>query len=147
MPDGFQDYTVKTGCSTNTIFSLLSLNVTFANHDNGFLLRQSFKLAGERFEVFESETADVLVPYGDGKNIIAELSRLDPDHDLKLIDDWLAKAKAYTVSLYSWQKNKLELSGGLASICGSRILVLQEGFYDQATGFTETSQANTLLEV
>lgn len=147
MPDGFQDYTVKTGCSTNTIFSLLSLNAIFANHDNVFLLRQSFKLAGERFEVFENETADVLVPYGDGKNIIAELSRLDPDHDLKLIDDWLAKAKAYTVSLYSWQKNKLELSGGLASICGSRILVLQEGFYDQATGFTETSQANTLLEV
>ena len=62
MPDGFQDYTVKTGCSTNTILSLLSLNAIFANHDNVFLLRQSFKLAGERFEVFESETADVLVP-------------------------------------------------------------------------------------
>ena len=50
----------------------------------------------------------MIVPYGEGRQIILELGQIDPQRDLAKLYALLERAKPYTVSLYSWQRSKLE---------------------------------------
>lgn len=70
MNKGEQDFAVK----DVTLYDLLSENNKFANdlyrlHD-AYSLRQAFKTAGQYFKVFDEDTRDVVVPYGEGAGII-----------------------------------------------------------------------------
>lgn len=140
MPAGFQDDTVQVGQKKLTVFSLLSSNAAFADEDcpaaGRYLLNQAFKLAGQAFTVFDNDTTDVLVPYRAGEGIILELGDLDPVRDAKQMKRELDKAKPYTVSLYQYQKEKLEAQHALVPKCNGSVLVLQEDYYDAETGLT-----------
>lgn len=62
--EGYQDHAIKK--PDTTLFDLLSGNEKFYDDDapyyGMFFLNQAFKLAGSRFEVFDSNTRDVIVP-------------------------------------------------------------------------------------
>lgn len=98
--------------------------------------------------MFDGETTDVIVPYGEGRQIILELGQIDPQRDLEKLYTLLERAKPYTVSLYSWQRSKLEKEAhALIPKCGGGILVLQEGYYDKNTGLVPEAGQMDYMEV
>lgn len=150
---GAQDMPIKIDGSPFTLFDLLSLDRTFANAPylkaNGekYALTQAFKTAGSRFTVFGSSTTDVIVPYGEGKEIIVELGSKRAEEDIKYLKKLIKKARAYTVSLYENQRRALADSGALHPIADGIALALSEEFYNEAFGLNldgESREAITL---
>ena len=150
---GAQDMPIKIDGSPFTLFDLLSLDRTFANAPylkaNGekYALTQAFKTAGSRFTVFGSRTTDVIVPYGEGKEIIAELGSKRAEEDIKYLKKLIKEARAYTVSLYENQRRALADSGALHPIADGIALALSEEFYNEAFGLNldgESREAITL---
>jgi CRISPR-associated endonuclease/helicase Cas3 len=145
MPSHFQDYTVVKG--KPSIYSMLSLNENYCPEDgSGFALNQAFKTAGELFRVFDEDTVDVLVPYGEeGKKCIENLCSEQVMHDPAYLQKCLKEAKLYTVSLLEYQKERLKERGGLYAICDNKVLVVQSSYYDENVGLlTEAAQTNYL---
>lgn len=137
-----QDGPVLAGERKTSLFSLLSENDKFVDvkacpECRNYLLVQAFRTAGKAFTVFGGDTTDVLVPYGEGKELILALGELRPPYDLPQVQALLEKAKPYTVSVYPWQKEALENRRALIPLCGGSILALQEGYYDPVIGLTE----------
>ncbi len=127
-----QDYTLPE--KKTTLFSLLSDNLHSLNKNSTFsdrfFLNQAFRTAGDAFTVFDSDTYDVIVPYGDGKQLIIELLS-QPRTDVAFLKSWVENAKPYTVSLYAYQIQAL--SGVITEYDGVRILAPE--YYDAITGF------------
>ena len=101
-------------------------------------LRCALKTAGSAFTVFDSDTRDVIVPYGQGIQLIAELTGSSLD-----LKDWQQRAKAYSIGIYDWQLKKL--GGAVTEHHG--IAVLAQGFYDEDTGLVLQPQDAGFLEV
>lgn len=148
MPENYQDYCIP---NKNSLFSLLASNSKYADGDNLFCekyyLLQAFQTAGKLFQVFDSDTTDILVPYQEGKELISALCSEKAEHDLGYASGLIQQAKPYTVSLYPWQCDKLEKQHALRSVCHDSVLVLEEGFYDENLGLTEEKQTLDYLEV
>jgi CRISPR-associated endonuclease/helicase Cas3 len=145
MPPGFQDYTIHK--NTPSIYSMLSLNEVYLDDDSGFALNQAFKTAGSLFQVFDDNTEDVLVPYGEGEQVIATLCSDRAKHDPAYLQSCLDRSKPYTVSLFRYQKERLKDQGGLYTVCDDKVLVLQPQFYDEHTGFLQDPGQDQFLEV
>lgn len=129
------DYPLKNG---NSLYSLLSENRKYLKvnklDEMQFFVNQAFSQAGKYFEVFDSNTVDVIVPWGEGKEIINELLTARAQHDIGYLKELLNKAKPYTVSLYSYQKKKLEEQNALLPLAGENVIGLSESFYSGLTG-------------
>ncbi len=149
MAEGEQDYYVNE--QGTSLFDLMADNRRYADEGCAgaelFCLRQAFKTAGRYFSVFQEDTTDVLVPYGRGKELIAELCgercRYDAEHRAAV----LREAAAYCVGLYPYQKKRLEEKGTLHSVCGDCAWVLAEGFYDDALGLVTETENREFMEV
>jgi CRISPR-associated endonuclease/helicase Cas3 len=87
-----------------------------------------------------------LTSYGKGKELIAELCSKRCEQDAEYRAELLKTASDYTVSLYQYQKKRLEESHGLYSICGGCALALAEDFYDEALGVTKEPGSMSFLE-
>lgn len=144
MEENYQDFSIKK--KRMTLFDLLAYNVDRCDsnreHTARFCMTQAFKLAGSMFQVFDNENHDLVVPYGKGADLIAELAgRLAPD--TAFLMDWNKRAKPYTVSAYDYQLRQL----GNAAAEYSGIRVLSPGFYDEDTGLRIGTMQNDFLEV
>ena len=134
-----------------SLFSLLSTNKDFVDAAFGteceqYTLWQAFRTAGKNFSVFEENTVDVLVPYGEGKDLVLELGSLLLPYDLGEIKQVLERVKRYTVSLYEWQRKILDQEGVLMPLAGGSILTLLDGHYDAETGLSiEQGTTETLI--
>lgn len=134
-----------------SLFSLLSTNKDFVDAAFGteceqYTLRQAFRTAGKNFSVFEENTVDVLVPYGEGKDLVLELGALLLPYNLGEIKQVLERVKRYTVSLYEWQRKILDQEGALMPLAGGSILTLLDGHYDAETGLSiEQGTTETLI--
>ena len=126
----------------SSILDLLSLNTTqtagLGQHE--YWLWQSFQTAGEAFQVFESDTVDVLVPYGKGKEIIEDLCSARAAWDLKFVKETLERAKPFTLSLYRWQYEKLHQDHALHPASAGNALYLDGAHYDEGIGFVMDPQ-------
>lgn len=144
MTQGAQDYPLSG--EKVSMFSLLSDNLKHRlnaeSHGRGFILNQAFRMAGSAFTVFDSSTHDVVVPYEDGEALIADLAS-QGTVDVAYLTHWIAKAKAYTVSLYDYQIRAL--SDVITEYAGVRVLPPE--YYDKRTGFTMKPRAFDFLEV
>jgi CRISPR-associated endonuclease/helicase Cas3 len=132
-----------------TLFSLLSINGECRSRSKSlgkYFLAQAFQTAGREFRVFDDNTVDVLVPYGDGEGIIAELGSDAAKDNLLYRKQLLDKAKRFSISLYDYELAALQKSGGLARLYDS-IYVLQPGSYSEDTGFDLHGDGNGFLEV
>ena len=101
-----------------------------------FFINQAFASAGKWFEVFDSDTTDIIVPWEKGEDIIADLSSEKAKHDMNFVKELLNQARGYTVSLYSFQKKKLEEYGAVHPLLSGAVLSLDAQFYDNQTGVT-----------
>lgn len=118
-----------------TLLELLSLNKRRweTRRKSCRVLSQAFKTAGRLFEVIDSNTEDVIVPYNkEAKDIIVKLNGLIvPEESVKL----LRKAQKYTVSIYAGAKRKLYDTGAVYTN-NNGVTVLDERFYSTETGVT-----------
>ncbi|WP_051202498.1 CRISPR-associated endonuclease Cas3'' [Desulfovibrio aminophilus] len=82
----------------DTLFNLLSCNpLNPGNMHAPLALRQSFATAGEIFTVIDAPTCGVLVPYGEGKDLIAQLCGVfHPQQEKPL----LRRAQRYSVNVF-----------------------------------------------
>lgn len=134
-----------------TLFDLLASNrravMKGALASREYNLRQAFQTAGRLFAVFDDDTQDVIVPYGEGKLIIEQLMNLDTSRQLGDMNALIRRAKAFTVSLYSHQIDRLLRQGALMSLCDGNILALVEENYTAETGLVANRLMNCFLEV
>lgn len=134
-----------------TLFDLMAMNSAYADAEspdiNSFLLHQAFKTAGQYFSVFDEDSTDVLVPYGRGKELIAELCSERCRFDMGYRAFLLKEASNYTVSVYHYQRKKLIESGALLSACDDSVFILAEDFYDDTLGITINAKEMTFQEV
>lgn len=94
-------------------------------------IANSYGTAAKHFQVIEQLTGSAIVPYGEGKDIIAELNGSGS------IEDWsrlLRRAQHYMVNLYRYERDELDRNGGLDSCLDGKVLVLKEGAYSEQFG-------------
>lgn len=115
---------------------LSNKNGSAENRENKtYILHQPFQTIGRKFSVFDQMTIDVVTPYGRGKELIEQLENLQKrQFDLKKYREILQQVKKYTVSIYGWQKEKLEEEGMLYSVLDGRVWILNEKAYDNRFG-------------
>ena len=120
-----------------SIYELLSdnkQNIQDCSYVNKYHLRQSFKEAGDKFNVFDSSTLDVIVPYKDGQNIIAELCSEQAKYDLGYTRSLVRRAAGYTVSLYQYQVEEIKSNDGIRWFKDLGVYILNPEFYDHQIG-------------
>ncbi|MFB9276427.1 CRISPR-associated helicase Cas3' [Cohnella cellulosilytica] len=92
----------------------------------------SYRTAAEHFEVIESMSTSVLVPYGDeGKDLIAELNGAGTIENLSQL---LRKAQQYSVNVFKYELDKLAQNDGLVSLLDGKVWALREGAYHREYG-------------
>lgn len=94
-------------------------------------LPYSYGTAAKYFRVIDQPTIPVLVPYKEGKEMIAELNG---NGSLEKMSTLLRRAQQYTVNLYDYEKQLLIQQEGLTAFFDGRILALKEGAYHQEYG-------------
>lgn len=139
------DYTLDqnspVGRSDNLV-SLLAANHKSAqayrlyhkNHLPNRVLRQSFRTAAAAFEVIPNQGQGVIVPYGQGKEIIAALTGA---YQAKNEFALLRTAQQFSVNCFTHELAALSRAGALHEVQeGSGIFYLNETFYHDELGWT-----------
>lgn len=124
--EGYQEFFCKElHCK---LFSLLGRNREYLRPDHYFL-HQAFKTAGEHFSVFDDNSVDILVPYGKGESILADLRSAQVQFNLSYMKQKLNEAKPFSVSIFQYQKDALIKAHALEQLpCG--VWVLEKAWYD-----------------
>lgn len=92
----------------------------------------SYRTAAEYFQVIESYTTSVIVPYGErGKDIIALLSG---NRKIEELSQLLREAQQYSINLFRYEKEQLIKNNGLVSLLDGKILALKESAYNEEFG-------------
>lgn len=89
-------------------------------------LVNSYKTAAEHFHVINDHTTSVIVPYGEGKDIIAELNG---KRSITELTHLLQKSQQYNINLYHYERQQLEQNDGLVSYLDGSLFVLKEAAY------------------
>ncbi len=141
-----QDY-IPPG-KTYSLFDLLSENDSCQPENTEeippFVLCQSFRTAGQLFQVFDENSESVMSPYGEGADLIAELASAGESASIAFLQDWLQRAKPYMLSVYPYQMHVLEKEG-MYSIANIRILCPEQ--YDTSAGLVSRANEKEFLEV
>lgn len=146
MPDEYQDFKLPT--MRTSIYSLLSNNKDLVSDEScQFFMQQGFQTAGAQFSVFDTQTVDVLVPYGEGSSIIADFCSEQAMYDISFQLSLVQRAKPYTISLLQYQRQQLEQSGALTPICHGTMLALNEAYYHEHIGLVMNPTNENSLEV
>ena len=116
-------------------------NININNRRTGKiqLLMQSFKSAGRAFQAIDAPTRALIVPYGEGTELIAKLCG---EWDPKEMHRTLQKAQRYSVNVFPNVWDKLQKENALhETIEGSGIYYLKERYYNDEFGLSldETS--------
>ena len=139
---GYHDYFIKH--YNSSVYKMLSGNIDFKTNCNyEYYLSNAMKTAGDNFTVFDNETHSLVVEYNEeSKAMIDELKNNENILDPVYLKKWMKKIKPYTVSIYSYQKDKL--SEAIYDVCGISILNLN--YYDKNIGIN-FEKDNNFLEV
>ena len=98
------------------------------------LLMQSFKSAGQAFQAIDAPTRAVIVPYGEGRDLIASLCG---EWNPKAMYRTLAKAQRYSVNVFPNVWQKLEREQAIYEVqAGSGIYYLKDGHYTDEYGLS-----------
>ena len=111
-------------------------NININNRRTGKiqLLMQSFKSAGRAFQAIDAPTHAVIVPYGEGAELIAKLCG---EWDPKEMYDAKKKAQRYSVNVFPNVWDKLQKENALyETIEGSGIYYLNERYYNDEFGLS-----------
>lgn len=135
VKSGYHDFYIES--VRDSILNLMSYNGNVDSEKipeyNKYFMHQALKTAGGLFTVFDESSIDIIVPYDRGTEIIQEVFAVG-DKDYEKLKSILKEAKLYTVSLFKYQKIKLEEQGALIFVPSAGVYILQDGYYDELTG-------------
>lgn len=123
----------------DTLLNLLSMN-TMASEEYGrrhkqmppIYLRQSFMTAAKAFKAIDAPTQGVIVPYGEGRELINDLSAA---YEVEKQYDLLRRAQQFTVNVFSYELEKLQDAGAVHPVQeGTQILHLDPRYYSAEFG-------------
>jgi CRISPR-associated endonuclease/helicase Cas3 len=122
----------------DNLFNLLSRNIhAYKGQVDDRGLKQSFMTASKIFCVIDSSTIGVIVPYGEGREIITNLCG---DIDIRQKTDLLKRAQRYSVQLFRGRGGKfdsLKEKGAIHQIKDDEIFYLVSHYYSQEIGWSE----------
>ena len=95
------------------------------------LLMHSFKSAGRAFQVIDAPTRAVIVPYGEGKALIAKLCG---EYEPKAFYGYLNQAQRFSVNVFPNVWKKLIESNAIHEIADTGIYYLNERHYSEEFG-------------
>jgi CRISPR-associated endonuclease/helicase Cas3 len=140
--------TRETGLDTDLLSLLshndLALQANARGHANSsptYSLRQSFRSAGEIFQVIDGPTEGIIVQYGqEGREIVGRLcASKDPEEIRRL----LRRAQRFSVNLYPGFRVQLGQSGCIYETqTGSGIFYLDECYYNAEFGVSLKASAS-----
>jgi CRISPR-associated endonuclease/helicase Cas3 len=133
------------------LFDLLNQNKDYYaafKNKNGIkppiVSRQSFATAEKYFNVIDSPTTSVLVPYNEeAKNIILELNG---EMNIKELGDLLKKAQQFTVNVFEHELKRLEKEGDIYFLLQGNILALRETAYTKEMGLDSKGEGSWSFE-
>lgn len=139
----YTDYCVKDG----NLFDYLSCNAhntqNISEKDTDIIMRHAFKTAGDKFEVFSDTQFSLVVPYGDGKEIINEILSDKFAVDIVWAKKIIKDANEYIVDLYDYQIKKLNECGAIYFDKNKTVWILNPDYYDSQLGvITEKGDEN-----
>lgn len=147
VKSGYHDFYIES--VRDSILNLMSCNGNVDSEKipeyNKYFMHQALKTAGGLFTVFDESSIDIIVPYDRGTEIIQEVFAVG-DKDYEKLKAILKEAKLYTVSLFKYQKIKLEEQGALIFVPSAGVYILQDGYYDELTGLN-LNQSELLLQM
>lgn len=117
-----------------TLVELLSDNSTRAKgirKQDKMPIGQSFREAGEAFEVIPQKTKPVIVPYGKGEELITQLNG---DHTMGEEIRLLRQAQQYCVNVYDNMYRRLAEEEALYRVGSSEVVVLKKEYYSDESG-------------
>ena len=121
-----------------SLYDLMKKGSFAANSWEEYELRQPFKYIASEYKVFDEDKTPVIVPYGDGKNIIETLEKLDTTcYDVDFFDEMKKLTKKltdYTVTLFDSQVEQGLAKKKIRPIHGGHFYVVNDESYDQKTG-------------
>jgi CRISPR-associated endonuclease/helicase Cas3 len=127
------------------LLSLLSDNERNIAEKNRLQFRQSFMTAGKAFKAIDAPTEAIIVPYAQGKEIIAELCAVAKEFNPKRYYDLLKTAQKYSVNLFPNVRKQLLDVGAIYEIQKEEgIYFLDSRYYSDAFGVS--MQPVNLLE-
>ena len=132
-------YRVNDGSAQTSILELLSTDGSRwkIKMETQPFLSQAFKTAGTLFEVIDSSTTSIIVPYDrTARDIIARLESDPPPFETA---ELLRKAQRYTVSVYAGTELRLHEQGAL------HMNVLDKRFYSHEYGVTASGAEQEVL--
>ena len=98
-------------------------------------LRQSFQSAAKTFQVIDSATQGIIVPYKDGEELITELSRAS---ELEKQYELIKKPQRYSVNLFINDFDRLIEKGAIREVQEkSGIYYLAKEYYSCEYGWSE----------
>ncbi|WP_059172764.1 CRISPR-associated helicase/endonuclease Cas3 [Bacillus sp. FJAT-27445] len=100
-------------------------------NDLPLFLANSYRTAAEHFQVIDQIATGVIVPYGEGREIITELNGNGTIEDLSKL---MRKAQQYTINLFPYELDHLDKEGGLVPYLNGKVLALKEGSYNEEFG-------------
>ena len=95
------------------------------------MLANSYGTAAKFFEVIDQATTSVIVPYGEGEQVIDDLNGSPSIDDLSRL---LRSAQQFTVNLYRYELERLIQNDGIESYFDGKVLVLHERAYNEEYG-------------
>lgn len=113
----------------------------YAQKEKGYYLHQPFKTAAGKFQVFDDETFDVLVPYEKGTEVIEEIRKAEKTaFPMIAVKEILQQAKGYSISIYRWQRDRLMEAGLLLGLLEDRVFILDRKAYDGQRGLDDRAE-------
>ena len=124
------------------LFNLLSLNTLSAgayqrrpHPQPEIVFKQSFQTASREFRVIDTATRGVVVPWGDGEEIIKDLcgaAELEKEYRL------LKRAQRYSVNLFAHEFERLAREGTIQEVQeGAGIYYLDGQYYSKEFGWSD----------
>lgn len=113
-------------------------------YKNKFKINSSFKTAAEHFEVIEGNTYTIIVPYGDGKELISTLTGSDLIGDY---NSFFKKAQQCSVNIFKYEFDQLIKNSLIRKVeLGfSTIYIAMETAYDKSYGLSVGGNASLEL--
>lgn len=115
----------------STLLDMLGSNRQFASGNPVPMLGQSFATATKCFKAIDSAATSILVPYGEGEQIIAALCSTEI---LWKKRELLRKAQRYCVNIFPNVERVLHSAKALYPVQDSGLYALKKNFYCEAMG-------------
>ncbi len=110
------------------------------------MLRQAFKTAAQHFKVIDAPTESVIVPWGEGQELITELCGLD-SRDTKGLRRYLKQAQKYSVNVFPNDWQKLTQQQAVNPIGETGVYYLQKQYYSDEFGLATTAVGKASADI